>query len=78
MKKMDYYNAICKRNKEASFVANVIMNWHRNPATKLKGLYNLLNAGHKVRFPEFSINSLVIDGVSASWIVLDEWANRKR
>ena len=60
----------------AGFVANVIMSWHRNPARKMRGLVNLLHAGHSVQTAQTAIDVLLIDGVKASWIVLEEWANR--
>ena len=60
----------------AAFVANVVMNWHREPARKLKGLVNLLKAGHSVQTAQTAIDVLLIDGVKASWCVLDEWSNR--
>ena len=61
----------------ASFLSNVILNWHNNPAKKLKGLVNLLKAGHSVTTGSNHIDVLIIDGYRASWVVLEEWTNRK-
>ena len=61
----------------AAFIANVVMNWHREPARKLKGLVNLLKAGHNVQTADRAIDVLLIDGVTASWCVLDEWERRR-
>lgn len=59
----------------AGFLANVVLTSHRNPARKLKGLVNLLNAEHSVKTGN-QIDNLLIDGYLASWIVLEEWAKR--
>lgn len=63
-------------DKEASFVLNVVQNWHKNSAGKIKGLRNLITAGHSVRTGQFSIDTLMIDGVQAPWSVLSEWERR--
>ena len=60
----------------AGYLSNVIENNHKNPARKLKGLVNLLKAGHDVRISEHSIDIVLIDNHKASWIVLEEWAKR--
>jgi len=55
----------------AEFVAHVIDTQHRNPAAKLRGLAELLEAGHEVRTGQFSIDTLVIDGRGYGWEVLE-------
>lgn len=62
---------------EHSFLANVIECHHSNPVRKLRGLRNLVNAGHFVALP-VDMDRLTIDGCEASWIVLEEWAKRTR
>jgi len=59
----------------SSFIANVIFCHYSNPAKKLRGLVNLLHAGHTVTLLR-GLDDLLIDGYSASWVVLEEWANR--
>ena len=54
-------------DKQASFVANVILNWHSNPQPKLKGLLWLLQRGHEIRIAQYSIDTLVIDGFRCRW-----------
>jgi hypothetical protein len=54
------HQATCRGGSEGAFIANVIVNWHRKPTTKLRGLVALLEAGHDVRLPEMDL--LVVDG----------------
>ena len=60
------------------FVANLIANQHRSPKRMLRGLINLLRAGHSVRTAQFSVDELVVDGHAANWCVLNEWAARTK
>ena len=76
MKKMEAYIEADK--KGSGYIANLILMHHHNAAKKLKGLVNLLNAGHSVDVAGFSIDTLKIDGHKASWIVLEEWEKRYR
>lgn len=55
----------------AGFVANVILNWHRNPTKKLAGLVRLLEAGKNVRTGQFNIDVLIVDGKLTDWIALE-------
>lgn len=58
-----------------TFTPNVILLHHRNPYRKLRGLVNLVKAGHHVTVAPNSIDLLMIDGVISAWAVLEEWAN---
>lgn len=58
-------------------LANVIVCQHDKPARKLRGLRNLLNAGHTVSLAQFSTDVVLINGHKASWCVLEEWYTRK-
>jgi hypothetical protein len=60
-----------------SFLVNVIQNWHSKPYNKMQGLLNLTKAGHEARTGQFDVDTLVIDGCTASWCVLDEWKTRR-
>ncbi len=51
----------------AGFVANLIVNWHGRPFTKLCGLVALLREGREVRTAQFSLDVLLIDGERADW-----------
>jgi len=62
-------------DKGASFLANVILTNHRGVNRKLRGLVNLLNAGHQVSVAQFSIDLLTIDGrMGYSFSVLEQFA----
>lgn len=50
-------------NSPLSFLTNVIQCRHRNPARKMRGLYNLVNSGHQVQVAQFDIDAITIDGV---------------
>jgi len=76
MTKVEAYREADKRG--AGFLANVIMNWQTNPAKKLKGLVNLLRADHTVDVASRDLTILMVDGCMASWVVLEEWANRAK
>ena len=58
----------------AGFVANVILNWHGRPFSKLIGLVALLRAGREVRTAQFALDVLVIDGERADWSALERAA----
>ena len=58
-------------DKQASFVANVIMNWHSNRKPKMEGLLWLLQHGHTARIAQFSIDTLIVDGKQARWQELE-------
>jgi len=70
MNKMDYYNEAAGL-LGSRFLPNVILNWHSKPARKLKGLCNLLLAGHRVRFADRKIDVLLIDDEVACWEALE-------
>jgi hypothetical protein len=75
--KKQAYQAIERLNdRSASFVTNIVMCGHKNPAKKLRGILNLLNAGHTVSAGN-TTDHLLIDGVTVSWCVLEEWSTRK-
>ena len=76
LKTMDAYREADRLG--AAFLANVILCQHSTPAAKLNGLVNLLSAGHTVSTAQHSIDILLIDGVKASWCVLDEWRTRRQ
>jgi hypothetical protein len=59
----------------ARFVANLIVNWHGRPFTKLCGLVALLRAGREVRTAQFALDVLVIDGERADWSALEKAAD---
>ena len=59
----------------AGFVANLIVNWHDQPFTKLCGLVALLRAGREVRTAQFALDVLVIDGERAGWSELERAAD---
>lgn len=46
----------------ASFLANVVTNGCRRPARKLRGLLNLLLAGHAVQCAQFDTMTFTVDG----------------
>ena len=60
----------------AGYLAHIITCDHRHSARKLIGLANLINAGHTVNLIPFSLDQIQIDGINASWTVLEEWTNR--
>jgi len=62
-----------KYGNEAGFVSNVILHQHPRAAQKLKGLWNLLEAGHEVRTGQ-EIDILLIDGNKAAWSDLEKAA----
>ena len=59
----------------AGFVANLIVNWHGRPFTKLCGLVALLRKGREVQTAQFSLDILLIDGERAEWSVLERAAD---
>ena len=71
MNKIEAYNEAQKFGAEAGFVANVVINHHRNAARKLKGLVEILKAGHDVRTAQFGLDILMIDGTRQGWEVLE-------
>ena len=67
-----YREADCRG---AGFVANVILNWHGRPFSKLIGLVALLRAGREAKTAQFALDVLVIDGERADWSVLERAAD---
>lgn len=63
-------------NVQTRDLVNVVET-HKNPARKLKGLLRLLQAGHTVKLAAFHIGGLLIDDIAAPWNVLDEWSMRR-
>jgi hypothetical protein len=59
------------QNHGASFIANVVLSHHQNPARKLKCMAALIQAGHTVSLGTFSIDTLVIDGRVQPWEALN-------
>lgn len=74
MTKLEAYNEA--QQLGASFIANVIMYQHRNPAKKLRGLVKLLRQNVSVRIADRSIDELIVNECRAPWAVLEEWASR--
>ena len=71
MTKDKLYALLQSRGTEVAFLANVIFTQHRNPAKRLAGLKNLLDAGHSVRTAQFDAHTLLVDGQREAWQVLD-------
>lgn len=71
MTKMETYEAVCEFGQDASFLANVILNWHSKPARKLNGALKLLRSGAEIRTGQFAIDVLVINGERACWSTLE-------
>lgn len=71
MKTFEIIHEIEQYGQESGFLANVIRTHHRNPARKLKGLLELLRAGHTARTAQFEIDVLVIDGKRFGWEYLE-------
>jgi hypothetical protein len=71
MNAIETYEACMEFGSEASFVANVIRNHHSHQAAKLRGLLQILKAGHSVRTAQFNIDILIIDGRKFGWEVLE-------
>jgi hypothetical protein len=67
----DSKQMIFNENADIRFVANVIINWHTNPAKKLRGLAKLIAAGSVVRTGHFAIDILVVDGCQMAWESLE-------
>lgn len=67
-----------RMSNELSFLVNVIQCQHSKPMTKIRGLYNLVNAGHSVRTAQCDIDVLLIDDEHVSWSILEEYASTKR
>ena len=65
------------QDHDHGFLANVIAKYHKNVARKLRGAVNLIDAQHTVEVAQYKIDKLLIDGVTAPWAVLEEWASRK-
>jgi hypothetical protein len=61
-RKFKLYREAQAFGSNAGFVANVILNGHSRPTTKLAGLVELLRAGHEVSCVSFHIDILWIDG----------------
>jgi hypothetical protein len=59
----------------AGFVANLIVNWHGRPFTKLCGLVALLRAGREVKTAQFALDVLLVDGERADWSELERAAD---
>ena len=62
--------------QDASYVANVVLCWHKKPARKLRGLLNLLTAGNTVKLVEFDV--LTVNGQKVSFAVLDTCAGQRK
>lgn len=58
-------------NKEAGFVANVIMTSCTKPTTKLRTLIALLLKGVSVRTAQFDMLVLIVDGKAHNYSYLD-------
>lgn len=71
MTKMDAYKAAQQYGQDAAFVANLVINNHRNPGRKLKGLVQLLADGNEVRTAQFSTDTLLINGKQQGWEILE-------
>ena len=52
------------------FLANVIINWHSNPAKKLKGAVKAMEAGLEPRIGN-RIDALIVDGKLTDWDYLE-------
>lgn len=72
IRKSDLYAMAGDYGPDASFVANVILNWHKSPTRKLAGLVKLLGRGRDVRTAQFSLDVLMIDGERAEWESLED------
>lgn len=69
MTKMQAYE-ICRRHGgEASWIANVVLCGHSRAALKLKAMAWLLNNGHSISLPSFSMpdTGIWVDGYQTSW-----------
>ena len=73
MTKYEMYREAEERG--AGFVANLIVNWHGRPFTKLCGLIALLRADREVRTAQFALDVLVIDGERGDWSALERAAD---
>lgn len=71
MTKMDAYKAAQEYGTDAAFVANLVLNNHRNPGRKLKGLVQLLADKNDIRTAECSTDVLIINGERQGWEVLE-------
>ena len=74
MTKNELYRNLTAKDRDTSFLANVIMTSQPNPARKLRGLWNLIQANRDVRSGN-TIDQIRIDGHSFSYAVLDNPAN---
>ena len=60
-----------KGDRDASFVANVVMTHHGGHMAMLRGILRLLETGHTVRCAQFDIDKLVVDGFVVAWADLE-------
>jgi len=71
MTKVQAYISLCKLSDDLSFLANIILTRHKNPAKRLKKLVELVSGGKDVRLADFSCDTLLMDGEKVSWNILD-------
>ena len=69
MSKLEAYQYLDRNG--AGFVANVVWHHYANPAKKLKGLAKLVFEGKDVRFAEFSMDILLVDGLEVDWDLVE-------
>ena len=58
------------QNHGASFIANVVLSHHQNPARKLKRMAALIQSGRTISLGS-TIDTLVIDGRVQPWEALN-------
>jgi hypothetical protein len=72
MAKINRTEQIAKYGQDAAFVANVISTQHSAPARKLRNVLYLLESGRSVRTAQFSIDTLLVDGIRVPFSALDK------
>lgn len=74
MTKNELYRNLTAKDRDTSFLANVIMTSQPNPTRKLRGLWNLIQANCDMRTGN-TIDQIRINGRSFSYAILDNPAN---
>lgn len=77
MTKKEAYQFLDRQGRAISFLTNVIMTQHSNPAKKMKGLVYGIKNGHSFRIADFHIDVLIMDDTKVSWSVLEDLAVNK-
>jgi hypothetical protein len=70
MTKLQAYLYLSRVSDEVSFLANIILTRHKNPAKRLKRLVKLVDDGRDVRLAGFSCDVLLLDGKKVEWSIL--------